>query len=143
MAGREARDAQYLAATGMNLKTPPAWDTSLDKQYPLRIWMSDMLLWDGATEVDVQRRGPAVVMRLSGVAREIAREIDPGTLSQGRAIFDAQGQQVGYESGVEALVSLLRRRFHPLEREIQVSALSEVFQFTWQDREGMDDVLAR
>ena len=37
----------------------------------LRSWLSDALMWSSATDVEVERQGPAVALQITGVAREL------------------------------------------------------------------------
>ena len=58
-----------------NGRIPPTWSIENDKNYPLRIFVEDLRLWGAATDIDVARRGPAVVLRITGAARALLREM--------------------------------------------------------------------
>ena len=110
----------------MNTKTPPGWSPEGDKKYPFRDWLQDVELWLGATEVDPIKQGPALAMRIGGVAREIIRELDLTVLSQGRVIPDQYNQPM-QQTGVQYLVAALSRRYMPLPQELQVHAIGNIF----------------
>ena len=71
---------QYVPAT---LKNPPPWNAAWEESYPFAIWLQDIVLWAASTDVDPDRQAPAVVMGLSGAARELCREVDVATLQNG------------------------------------------------------------
>jgi hypothetical protein len=41
------------------LKTPPGWSYEGSTTYSLRAWLSDIVLWSTATDVDQERQAPA------------------------------------------------------------------------------------
>ena len=66
-------------------KVPPYWEPSLEKKgYPFRIYDRDLLIWAVGSELPPERMAPAVVQRLGGMARQLAREVPPEVLSHGR-----------------------------------------------------------
>ena len=40
------------------LKVPPAWSVERNHHYSLRSWISDLIMWSTATDVEPQRMGP-------------------------------------------------------------------------------------
>ena len=131
-------------------KIPPFWEPSLEQQYPFRIWLQDIELWLYSTEVPVNRQAPAIVLRLDGTARALAREIPVQTLANGanRAVipaqYDAHGQPVEeFRTGTQILLDLLKRRFHPFEQESQIRVLNDFFKFRREHSEDCDALLSR
>ena len=73
-------------------KIPPYWQPTMETEYPFRIWLQDINLWIHSTEVPAERQAPAIVLRLGGTARALAREIPAETLARGDRIQDPAGQ---------------------------------------------------
>ena len=66
-------------------KIPPYWDPSLEAtRYPSRTWIGDLDVWAAGTELAAELQAPAVVQRLRGAARDLAREIQTTELRDGR-----------------------------------------------------------
>ena len=120
-----------------NTRVPPSWCPEEDRRYPFRSYEQDLLLWAAATDIDPARRAPAAVLRLTGAARLVAREIDTAVLQNGVMI---QGMPA---DGIHALLHVLRTRYAPLEQEIQVHVVSELMQFSRMSGESTDELLAR
>ena len=66
-----------------NYRTPPRWDPALEHQYPFREFVLDTVIWARATDVDVERQGPLLVMGLGGMAARMAREVPPDLQAHG------------------------------------------------------------
>eukprot|EP00959_Pyramimonas_sp_CCMP1952_P112096 2344142-Pyramimonas_sp.AAC.1 len=66
-----------------NTKTPPSWDPARESSYPLRDWITDIRMWEAMTDIPARSIAPAVVLQLSGLAREISREVPPDQLQDG------------------------------------------------------------
>ena len=97
-----------------SLKIPPAWDPAWAAQYPFSVFTQDALLWSQATDVEAERQGPAMVMRLGGTAKALAREIDIQVLAQGAIQDIGDGQGAVQHTGVTLLLYALARKFSPL-----------------------------
>ena len=52
--------------------------------YSLRSWLSDLILWSAATDLDGPRQGPVAALQISGAVRDLVREIPPNILQNGR-----------------------------------------------------------
>ena len=65
------------------LKVPPAWSVERNQHYSLRSWISDLIMWSTATDVEPQRMGPIAALQVSGSAKELVREIPPDQLANG------------------------------------------------------------
>ena len=50
---------------------PPGWSEKFSYQYPFKKWKRDLLMWASTTDLDHMQIGPAMVLRLDGVSREI------------------------------------------------------------------------
>ena len=70
----------------------------MEEAYPFRFWLLDTVMWSMATDVAEERQGPAVVLRLGGIARSIAREVPPEII--------ARGAMIDLGDGVEHIIAL-------------------------------------
>ena len=74
-------------------KVPPFWEPSLElRGYPFRTWLQDLDVWAAGTELQPEQQAPAVVQRLGGAARELARGVPTQQLRDGRV--DPQNGQI-------------------------------------------------
>ena len=48
--------------------------------YSFRSWVSDLVLWSSATEIDPRRQGPVAALQVQGSAKELVREMTPQQL---------------------------------------------------------------
>ena len=121
-------------------KVPPFWAPYLEQRgYPFRLWVQDIMLWCAATELQPAQRGPAIVQRLGGTARDLCREVPVENIAHGR--FDNAGNQI--EDGVQMLVAGLRRRFGPLDVQTSISTIVELLTFRRKGGESIDDAITR
>ena len=97
-----------------------------------------MVLWAGATDLEAERRGPAVAMQVHGAAREVVREIPAELLRNGRV--NAQGQM---ETGLMVLMRTLAERYSPLEVESSTRSIAELINLRRIHGESMDSYLTR
>ena len=119
-----------------SLKIPPYWSPELEREYPFRFWAMDVTLWNLATDLDANRRGAALILRLGGAARSMARELPQQNIQNGGAINTAQGpQQV---DAVAFIVHGLSRRFAPTEEEGHMRAISDLMGFRRVQGESLD-----
>ena len=57
-------------------KGRPFWEPSLElRGYPFSVWLQDLDVWAAGTELHQEQQAPAVVQRLGGAARELARGV--------------------------------------------------------------------
>lgn len=49
------------------LKVPPAWSSERQSTYSLRSWISDLILWSSATDLDHRRLGPIAALQVTGI----------------------------------------------------------------------------
>ena len=131
--GRAGYTADVGAAT---LKTPPAWSLEGSGSYSLRSWLSDVVLWAGATDLEPERQGPAVALVVTGAARDLVRELQPQELRDG--IWE-QGTHI---PGLMLLCRTLARHYAPHETEVQTRAMAEMMGFARPPNESIDGSLA-
>ena len=135
---RMPQNSPYQQDVGAaTLKTPPAWCYENAAQYTLRSWLSDVLMWSSATDVEVERQGPAVALQITGVARDLIREINPQHLREG---LHEQGVHI---PGLMLLCRTLANHFAPLESELQTRAMAELMNFARMGHETIDVSLTR
>ena len=70
--------------------------------------------------MEAERQGAAVALQISGVARELVREIPAQQLRDG---IHENGQHI---PGLMLLCRTLAQRFAPLETELQTKSMSEL-----------------
>ena len=64
-----------LDASSNSTKIPPYWSPEIDHQYPFRDYMDDLRIWNLSTDLEIEKRGAQVALRLGGVARRLINEI--------------------------------------------------------------------
>ena len=107
------------------LKVPPAWSIERAAHYSLRSWISDLILWSSATDLEAHRLGPVAALQVTGSAKELVRELAPDHLANG--IHDPQtGQHI---TGLMLLVRTLATRYAPLDQEASTKAVGEFLNF--------------
>ena len=66
-------------------KIPPFWEPRFEQAgYPFRVWLQDVNLWSGGTELALELQAPAVAQRLGGTARDLVRQVPVAELRDGR-----------------------------------------------------------
>jgi hypothetical protein len=65
------------------LKVPPGWSRENNERYNFRTWVADLILWSIGTDVEPQRQAALRAMQITGVAKELLREIPPNVLRDG------------------------------------------------------------
>ena len=126
-----------------NGKVTPTWCVEKDKTYPLRKYIQDLELWTLATDVLEARRGPVVVLRLTGSARDLMRDMPGDMLTNGQDVFDFNGVLIEHRTGVQCIVRALTDRFGALDQEVQIFNVSELMTFQRQAGETTDQCIAR
>ena len=121
------------------IKVPPAWSIERNHHYSLRAWISDLILWSTATDVEAHRMGAIAALQVSGSAKELVRELPPDQLANG--VIDPQtGNQI---TGLMLLVRTLANRYAPLEGEASIKAVSDFLNFSRLPGESVDAFLVR
>ena len=121
------------------LKVPPSWCVERNHVYSLRSWISDLILWASASDLDPVRHGPVAALQVQGTAKELIRELTPQQLQHGDT-DPATGQQL---TGLMLLVTVLARRYAPLEAENTTKSIAEFLAFRRQPGETIDALLVR
>ena len=114
----------------------------MELNYPHKKWMRDIILWASVTELANAQQGPAVVLQLFGVAREIADQLDDQTLQYGTTTPDADGHMVQL-SGIAVSLRGLFRKLAPLGYENGSRAIYNLLSFRRQPNEAVDIALSR
>ena len=125
-----------------NSRVPPTWSLENDRRYPLRYYRQDLELWSASTDIEEQRKGPVALLRITGAARTILREMPVHLLQQGQQVTDDFGNVIRI-TGLEFLLRALERRYGALAEEVQIHAISELMAFTRHSGESTDECLAR
>ena len=101
--------------------------------------------WAAATDIEEPRIAPTVALRLQGSAKIVVREMDAGMLINGVVIPnpDPMNPQPIQITGLQYLLRQLRRRYAPLEQEVQIQAISDLFHFRKYSQETTDELIAR
>ena len=85
VAGNRLPGGTWDAPGHSTSKLPPYWEPKLEQNgYPFRIWLQDVNLWSGGTELAVELQAPAVAQRLGGTARDLVRQVPVAELRDGR-----------------------------------------------------------
>ena len=112
---------QGIAAGVATLRTPPQWGPEREAQYAFREWARDLMIWSiHNSDMDARRKAAAVVMRLTGGARELIRDLPPQTLMQGGLV---EGQLV---DPMTYIMHTLAERYGRLGEEVRLEAISNL-----------------
>ena len=69
---------------------PDSWDPAFHTQFPYEDWKRDMMNWIGCIEIPPAQRGPLTILKLGGLAREFANDLDAAAVhADGRAVHEA------------------------------------------------------
>ena len=108
---------------GFNYRIPPSWSPESDHTYSFRAYMTDIALWVMLTDLQPHQQCAAIVMRLGGSAREMARTLSPQEMVNGGVRNGVAMDPVTY------LLSSLHARFAALEEETRLSSMTEMLAF--------------
>ncbi len=102
-------------------------------------------MWAMSCDLKEEQKAPAVVLQLGGLAREIARDLNPESLQNGEVMDYHDGRGGQQRTGIEVLLRGLALRFAPLEVDVEVAtqAVTALFQFRKRQGEAIDDYLTR
>ena len=120
-----------------NYRIPPPWSPEYEHTYSFRAYMTDLSLWIMLTDLQPHQQCAAIIMRLGGAAREMARMITPQEM-----IFGGfrNGQQL---DPVTYLLGALHNRFAALEEESRLACMTEMLAFQRKPNESINALLAR
>ena len=130
-------NAQAQGAGGFR-RRPPAWSAENANNYSFQTWMQDLLAWSlVSTDLDEPQQAGAIVLELSGEARNLVRNLSMQELQNGGMV---NGQPVG---PVSYILSHLALRFAPLGEETRMNAVTELMQFHRNANGTIDALLVR
>ena len=120
-----------------NYRIPPAWSPENDSNYSFRAFRTDLSLWVMLTDLAPHQQCAAIIMRLGGQARELARMISPQEIVTG-----------GWREGrlldpVTYLLGALQLRFANLEEETRLQSMTEMLALARRTGENNNALLAR
>ena len=118
-------------------RTPPRWGPEMESQYSFRTFITDLQLWSMMTDLAPHQQVAAVILRLSGAAKDLARTLTPHEIIHGGMVDGNQLDPLSY------LVVGLHSRFAPLGEETRLLAMTELLSFSRRNGEGINQVLAR
>ena len=95
----------------------------MERHYPLRVYTQDILPWIAATDRQPHHQVAAIIQRLTGMAKELARLMNPGELMHGGVINGV------FVDPVTLLFHALQIRFGPLAEKSCLQALAEMMHF--------------
>ena len=123
------------------LKVPPSWSIERNHIYSLRAWISDLVPWASASDLEAVRHGPIAALQVQGsaVSEGACNELTPHHLQHGD-IDPMTGQQL---TGLMLLVTVLGRRYAPLEAENVTKSIAEFLSFRRMPGESIDSTLVR
>ena len=106
-----------------NYRIPPSWSPETDSSYSFRAYMTDISLWVMLTDLAPHQQTAALIMRLGGQARDLARMMSPQEIVAG-----------GWRAGVlldpvTYLLGALQMRFANLEEETRLQSMTEMLAF--------------
>ena len=140
MAGNRLPDGTREAFGHSTSKVPPYWEPRYEQAgYPFRIWLQDVNLWSGGTELPTELQAPAVAQRLGGTARDLVRQVPVAELRDGR-LDPITG---AIESGLTILLRGLERRHGGFAVETSTRCIIELLQFKRRGSESIDEALSR
>ena len=139
----------YSGEMSGSLKLPPCWSPAMERgmrggePYTFKLWSNDVMLWAIASDVDATSQAAAVVLRLGGTARLLAREIPIDVLQNGAQVDLNDGVGPRLISGLAYLMRQLSLRFAPLDNEVSIVAISDYMGFRRRSGEPVDEVMTR
>ena len=120
-----------------NYRIPPKWAPEADQTYSFRAYMTDIPLWIMLTDLQPHQQCAAIIMRLGGGAREMARAMSPQEMMNGGMLNGVMVDSVTY------LLGLLHARFSALEEESRLTAMTEMLAFRRRHGQSINALLAR
>ena len=120
-----------------NYRIPPSWSPEHESSYSFRAYMTDLSIWVMLTDLQPHQQCAAIVMRLGGSAREMARMITPQEMVNGGVQNGVAVDPVTY------LMGALHQRFSALEEESRLTCMTEMLAFARRPGETINSLLAR
>ena len=114
----------FMQAAGDNgggsNRDPPSWGPEQEAAYPFREYSHDILLWIFQTNLQPHQQCAAIMGRLRGEARDLARQMSAEEIARGAVV---EGRPV---DSVTLLFHALKQRFAPLAEEARLAAPESV-----------------
>ena len=107
-----------------NYRIPPSWSPEHDHSYSFRAYMTDIALWVMLTDLQPHQQCAAIIMRLGGAARDMARMVTPQELMNGGVRSGVALDPVTYQ------LAALQERFAALDDESRLASMTEMLAFT-------------
>ena len=120
-----------------NYRIPPEWSPEMEASYSFRAYMTDISMWIMLTDLQPHQQCAAIIMRLGGAAREMARMVTPQEMVTGGVMNGVAVDPVTY------LLGSLHARFAALEEESRLSSMTEMLAFARRPGETINALLAR
>ena len=120
-----------------NHRVPPRWGPERETTYSFKTYVTDLMLWSMLTDLAPHQQVAAIILRLEGAARELARTLTPQEITQGGMINGIMVDPVSY------IVYGLHARFAQLGEESRLVAMTEMLSFSRGPRESINEVLTR
>ena len=120
-----------------NYRIPPEWSPEMEASYSFRAYMTDISMWIMLTDLQPHQQCAAIIMRLGGAAREMARMVTPQEMVNGGVMNGVAVDPVTY------LLGSLHARFAALEEESRLSSMTEMLAFARRPGETINALLAR
>ena len=120
-----------------NHRTPVGRGPEHEASYCLQTYMTDLTLWSMLTDLAPRQQAAAIVLRLQGAAKELARTLTPQEITTGGIVNGVQLDPVSY------IVLGLHARFAQLGEETRLVATTEMLSFHRKPNESINEVLTR
>jgi hypothetical protein len=120
-----------------NHRTPPGWGPENEASYSFKTYMTDLMLWSMLTDLAPHQQAAAIILRLQGAAKELARTLTPQEITTGGVVNGVQLDPVSY------IVLGLHARFAQLGEETRLVAMTEMLSFHRKPNENINEVLTR
>ena len=102
---------------GRGIGLPPAWGPDMERSYPFRTWVQDLVIWGiASSEMDPPQQCAQIITVLEGAARDLARNLSHDQLTTGGTLGGQQLDPVSY------LLAILASHFAPLGEEARLRA---------------------
>ena len=118
-------------------RVPPRWNPEHENTYSFRNYMIDVMLWSMLTDLAPYQQAAAIILRLGGAARELARTLTPLEIAQGGIINGQALDPVSY------ILYGLHARFAQLGEETRLAAMTDMMSFQRRPGEHINAVLTR
>ena len=114
-------------AYDFNHRRPPGWGPEMERSYSFRAWTVDIMHWSMLTDLQPHQQAAAILMQLTGAARDISRTISGPEVLSGGNVDGVHRDPVSY------IIAGLRARFGQLEEETRIQAMTEMLAFPLRD----------